>query len=159
MSRLSSALIMLVAALVAAFSILAAAWSVSYPGRLYACEEALRYRYHNSGEIVTAQTRDAIERYCFKNVEVNIMAASQLDILRDKLFSKADADLRQRIDDKLDPLRQLATGINAIDVPAGSYTPVQIINHIADAAFDDRRDQVRNQVIDKFLARVAKLEA
>lgn len=86
--------------------------------------------------------------------------------LQDQINTKADARLRRRIDERLDPLRQDVADIgvitfNAVD-PLQSAQPVSVqldavalVNVLADAAFSQRRDQARNKLTRDFLAKVA----
>ena len=82
------------------------------------------------------------------------MAVNSIDILRDKLYSEADAALRRRIDDRLDMLRQ-AGGNQSVNITeARVYTFGELVTLMADSYFAANRDTNRNQYVDAFMRKV-----
>lgn len=84
------------------------------------------------------------------------MASTELDVLRDKIYAAADARLRRKIDERLDPIRQAVSGRN-LQTPvleARSYDLMELVQMIADRVFAIRRDQERAELTTTFLSRV-----
>lgn len=88
-----------------------------------------------------------------------------IEALQQQINSAADAKLRRRIDERLDPLRQDVANMPAITFSAQeanqsvqpvtvTITPAELINVLADAAFNLRRDQARQKATRDFLAKV-----
>ena len=80
-----------------------------------------------------------------------------LDVLRDKLNGESDGQLRQKIEGRLNPIRELTRNTPSFDVAAGTYTAETLLNKLSDLAFNERRDQARAQIVEAFLRRVEKM--
>ena len=84
------------------------------------------------------------------------MAATELDVLRDKIYSASDARLRRQIDERLDPIRTAVSGRN-LQTPvleARRYDVMELVQIMADSVFAVRRDQARAELTTKFLEKV-----
>lgn len=87
--------------------------------------------------------------------------------LQDQINVKSDARLRRRIDDKLDPIRQIAGNANVqCTIPARfvssnpdgsvSMDATILLDALADGYMNLRRDQARQQLTRDFLEKVAQ---
>ena len=74
-----------------------------------------------------------------------------INALQEQINVQADARLRRRIDERLDPIRGQSAQRTRIRM-----TPLAMVNLIADAAFNQRRDQARNKATRDFLDKVAQ---
>lgn len=86
--------------------------------------------------------------------------------LQQQINAKSDARLRRRIDERLDPLRQDVANMPALVFMADetaqtaqqvevTMAAIELVNVLAEAAFMQRRDQVRNKATRDFLEKVA----
>lgn len=89
------------------------------------------------------------------------MAADRLDVLRDKLFSEADARLNARIAARMEPIEtELARlGLPGIEIERGdgskiSVSPRAIVSGVRNAIFLEQRDTNRAAHVTDFLRRV-----
>lgn len=86
------------------------------------------------------------------------MAANPLDVLRDKLNTRADARLRAILIDKVEGLRDLTRNVGPFEFTKGNVTvqvtPAELVNALVDAWFTSRRDQYRAEYVSEFLRKV-----
>ena len=92
------------------------------------------------------------------------MASNELDVLRDRLYTQADARLRNRLTERLEGFRNLTRTVARIEFEANDVStdaPVQVYLSAADLVtiigqgwFREVRDQNRAEFVDKFLAKV-----
>lgn len=89
-----------------------------------------------------------------------------INALQDQINAAADARLRRQIDERLDPIRQQVSQMPEYEFAAMEVnqtaqqtlvrmTPLAMVNIVAEAAFDQRRDQARNRATRDFLDKVA----
>ena len=87
--------------------------------------------------------------------------------LQEQINTASDARLRRRIDERLDDLRRDVSQMPAFEFDATEaaqtaqpvrvqMTPADLVNILAEAAFNSRRDQARNRATRDFLEKVAQ---
>ena len=83
------------------------------------------------------------------------MAGNPLNILRDKLFAKADAQLRARVEEQLGPLRPRVTLVD-VEINGATFNGEDLLNKIRDAYLLQHQDDNRSVYIQQFLSTVEK---
>lgn len=87
---------------------------------------------------------------------------TQLDALRAKLYSRADAKLRRLVDERVDPFRNIvprdiipfnARASDGTVIETG-LTGVELVNILVQAIIDERRNTTRQAEVDIFLRTV-----